>query len=165
MIIHSNALDIHLTTIQDLTFVLTIEKSESNRAFIGQWSIEEHTAAINDPNILHLTLKDSSGKRVGNIIVTGLQDPHLTVCIKRIVIHTKGLGYGKLSLRLLTDWIFKHTQTHRLWLDVRDHNHRARHVYESSGFILEGTLRECVKVGEHFESLHILSILRDEYLK
>ncbi|MEK4995637.1 GNAT family protein [Paenibacillus sp. FSL H7-0918] len=164
MIIHSETLDLQTTTEQDLAFVLAIEQSELNRAYIGQWSKEEHITAIHDPDILHLTIWERSGKRVGYIIVTGLQDIHLTVCIKRIVIHSKGFGYGKLSLRLVSDWIFQHTETHRLWLDVRDHNHRARHVYESCGFTLEGTLRDCMKVEGHFESLHIMSILRYEYI-
>ncbi|MEK4493694.1 MULTISPECIES: GNAT family N-acetyltransferase [Paenibacillus] len=120
---------------------------------------------MHDPDILHLTNWEGSGKRVGYIIVTGLQDTHLTVRIKRIVIHSKGFGYSKLSLHLVSDWIFQHTETHRLWLDVRDHNHRARHVYESCGSTLEGTLRDCVKVEGHFESLHIMSILRHEYIE
>ncbi|MEK4159087.1 MULTISPECIES: GNAT family N-acetyltransferase [Paenibacillus] len=65
----------------------------------------------------------------------------------------------------MSDWIFQHTETYRLWLDVRDHNHRARHVYESCGFTLEGTLRDCIKVEGHFESLHIMSILRHGYIE
>jgi RimJ/RimL family protein N-acetyltransferase len=165
MIIHSEAMVLQRTTVQDLAFVLAIEQSEINRVYIGQWNKEEHTSAIQDPDTLHLTIWDSSGKRVGYIIITGLQDTHLTVCIKRIVIHSKGFGYGKLSLCLVTDWIFRHTESHRLWLDVRDHNHRARHVYESCGFTLEGTLRDCMKVEGHFESLHIMSILRYEYIE
>lgn len=165
MFIHSEALNLQLTTEQDLEFVLLFEQNELNRPYIGQWSKEEHAAAIQDPDILHLTISDSSGERIGYMIITGLQDSNLTVCIQRIVIQQKGMGYGKLSLRLVTDWIFRHTETHRLWLDVRDHNHRARHVYESSGFTLEGTLRDCIKAGEHFESLHIMSILRHEYIE
>ncbi|WP_339318462.1 hypothetical protein [Paenibacillus sp. FSL R10-2734] len=74
MIIHSEALDLQRTTVQDLAFVLATEQNEGNRAYIGQWSKEEHTAAIQDPDILHLTIRESSGKRVGYIIVTGLQD-------------------------------------------------------------------------------------------
>ncbi|WP_368665798.1 GNAT family N-acetyltransferase [Paenibacillus odorifer] len=50
-------------------------------------------------------------------------------------------------------------------MDVRDHNHRARHVYESCGFTLEGTLLDCIKVEGHFESLHIMSILRHGYIE
>lgn len=165
MLLQSGIVNLQRTAVHDLEFVLTTEQSEANRAYIGQWSREEHMAALNDPDIMHLTIRDNSDERVGYVIITGLQDLNLTACIKRIAIQSKGLGYGKLSLRMVTDWIFQHTETHRLWLDVRNQNNRAKHVYESSGFTLEGTLRDCVKVGNAFESLHIMSILRHEYMK
>ncbi|WP_410512735.1 GNAT family protein [Paenibacillus sp. BR2-3] len=150
---------------QDLEFVLAAEQGQHNRAFIGQWTKEQHRAAFQDEDMLHLIIEDAAGKRVGYVIVTGLLEPNLAVCIKRIVIESKGLGYGKMTLRLLTDWVFRNTETHRLWLDVKDHNSRARHVYEGAGFIFEGTLRDCVKVADGFESLQIMSILRTEYLR
>ncbi|ULO07821.1 GNAT family N-acetyltransferase [Paenibacillus sp. 19GGS1-52] len=165
MILHSVGLDLRSTTKQDLDFVLAAEQGEPNRSFIGQWSREEHAAAIDDEDILHFIIQETSGEQTGYVILTGLQDPNLTVCIKRIVIQSKGRGYGTMTLRLLIDWIFVHTETHRLWLDVKDHNLRARHVYEGVGFTLEGTLRECVKVGESFESLQMMSILRQEFLE
>lgn len=63
MIIHSEALDLQRTTVQDLAFVLAIEQSELNRIYIGQWTKAEHAAALQDPDILHLTIWDSSGKK------------------------------------------------------------------------------------------------------
>ncbi|WP_342437520.1 GNAT family N-acetyltransferase [Paenibacillus sp. FSL L8-0436] len=164
MLIPSGLLDIRKTVLQDLDFVLAAEQAESNRRFIGQWSREQHDAALQDGDILHLITQDKSGEQAGYVIITGLQDPNLSVCIKRLVIQAKERGYGKTTLSLLTDWIFAQTETHRLWLDVKEHNSRARHVYEGAGFTLEGTLRECVKTGDSFESLHIMSILRSEYL-
>ncbi|MRN54152.1 GNAT family N-acetyltransferase [Paenibacillus monticola] len=165
MILHSEGLDLRSTTKQDLDFVLVAEQGEANRSFIGQWSREQHAAAIDDGDILHFIIQETLGEQMGYIILTGLQDPNLTVNIKRIVIQSKGRGYGTMTLQLLIDWIFVHTETHRLWLDVKDHNLRARHVYEGVGFRLEGTLRECIKVGKVFESLQIMSILRQEFLE
>jgi RimJ/RimL family protein N-acetyltransferase len=52
---------------------------------------------------------------------------------------------------------------HRLWLDVFEHNARARHVYRSVGFVEEGVLRECVKQQERYASLVVMSILENEY--
>ncbi|MDQ0192321.1 GNAT family N-acetyltransferase [Paenibacillus wynnii] len=162
--IHSESLQLRKTTEEDLEFVLAAEQAQHNCAFIGQWSKEEHRAALHDLDMLHLIIIDALGELTGYVIVTGLLDPNFAVCIKRIVIESKGLGYGKLTLRLLSDWIFQNTATHRLWLDVKDHNERARHVYEGAGFIFEGMLRDCVKVEKGFESLLIMSILRTEYL-
>ncbi|WP_342547837.1 GNAT family protein [Paenibacillus sp. FSL P2-0089] len=89
--------------------------------------------------------------------------PNLTLCIKRIVIQTKDRGYGTFTLKLLIHWAFNLTDTHRLWLDVKDYNVRAQHVYEAAGFKKEGTLRECIRTEGGFESLTIMSILREEY--
>lgn len=165
MRIHSDSIIMQKTTGQELDFVLAAEQAEQNRAFIGQWSREQHEAALTNEDILHLAVWDNAGKPVGYAIVTGLQNPNLAVCLQRIVIAAKGQGYGKKTVQLLADWVFANTPAHRLWLDVREHNSRARHVYESVGFKFEGTLRECVKVGDNFESLHIMSILRHEYSK
>lgn len=163
MLLQSEMMDLRTTNTEDLDYVLAAERDELNRRFIGQWSREQHTAALDDEDILHLTVQDKAGERAGYVILTGLQDPNLTICIKRIVIQTKGCGYGKMTLALLSSWVFTHTDTHRLWLDVKDHNARAQHVYEDAGFKLEGTLRDCVRTEDGFESLQIMSILRHEY--
>ena len=62
----------------------------------------------------------------------------------------KGQGYGHAALRLLKKVAFEQWQAHRLWLDVKDFNHRARHLYAAEGFVVEGTLRECLKNGDSF---------------
>lgn len=163
MLLHSETIELRPTAPEDLGFVLALEAGEPNRRFIGQWTREQHTAAFTDGDTLHLTVQDRAGERAGYVILTGLQDPNLTVCIKRIVMETKGAGYGTMTLALLSKWVFTHTDTHRLWLDVKDHNARAQHVYKGAGFKLEGTLRECVRTEGGFESLQIMSILRHEY--
>lgn len=161
--IRSGMLRLRETAEDDLAFVLNAEQGQANCAYIGQWTKEQHRGAFHNVDMLHLIIENASGERVGYVIITGLLDPNYAVCIKRIVIESKGLGYGTLTLKLLTDWVFQNTSAHRLWLDVKDHNNRARHVYEKAGFIFEGTLRDCVKVEGGFESLHIMSILRSEY--
>ncbi|MEK3675300.1 GNAT family N-acetyltransferase [Paenibacillus sp. FSL R10-2771] len=161
--LHSDLINLRATTLEDLDFVLAAESAELNRRFIGQWSRDQHTAALDDEDIMHLIVQDRAGERAGYVILTGIQDRNLTVCIKRIVIQTKGCGYGTMTLKLLSDWVFTRTDTHRLWLNVKDYNSRAQHVYEGAGFKLEGTLRECIRTEEGFESLQVMSILRHEY--
>jgi diamine N-acetyltransferase len=100
---------------------------------------------------------------IGYVIVYGLTDPNQNLCIQRIVITQKGKGYGKATLRLIQELAFGTWNAHRLWLDVKDFNDRARHVYESVGFQFEGILRDVVKVEDRFESYAILSILKPEY--
>ncbi|MHA6534757.1 GNAT family N-acetyltransferase [Paenibacillus sp. BAC0078] len=165
MLLHTENMELRTTAEEDLEFVLNAERSEANRPFIGQWSREQHAAALEDRDMLHLIIQEKTGEPSGYVILTGLLDPNLSVCIMRIAVQSKGRGFGKKTLALLTQWVFTQTHTHRLWLDVREHNSRARHVYENAGFRPEGILRECVKVGDSFESLMIMSILRHEFVE
>jgi RimJ/RimL family protein N-acetyltransferase len=66
-------------------------------------------------------------------------------------------------LRLIKNLAFEQLHAHRLWLDVKDFNYIARRLYEKEGFIVEGILRECIKVGDRFESLVLMSTLQSEY--
>lgn len=68
-----------------------------------------------------------------------------------------------MLLQAILSKAFDELAAHRLWLDVFEHNARARHVYRSVGFSEEGVLRECVKQQERYASLVVMSILEDEY--
>ena len=58
---------------------------------------------------------------------------------------------------------FQELGAHRLWLDVKPHNERARALYRSEGFVEEGTLRDALYYNGRFESLVVMSILRPEW--
>ncbi|NBD27802.1 GNAT family N-acetyltransferase [Paenibacillus glycinis] len=103
------------------------------------------------------------GVKIGYMILSGLKDPNKALCVKRITMKAKGRGYGKEAMEAMMKWAFENTVTHRIWLDVKDFNRRAQHVYESVGFRREGTLRESYLNGDVFESLIVMSILRHEY--
>ena len=149
------------TTSEDLDFVLTAENHPDNRDFVSQWTRQQHEEAIADPDALHFIIE--AGGAVGYTILYGLTEPNQALCIQRLVITQKGKGYGKATLRLLQKLAFEDWNAHRLWLDVKDYNQRARHVYESVGFQFEGIMRECAKKGDRFESFAIFSILKPEY--
>jgi diamine N-acetyltransferase len=117
---------------------------------------------LTDPDIAHLIVE--ADKRVGYVILAGLQDPNETIELRRIVIMEKGLGYGKAAIQQVKQEAFEKYQVNRLWLDVKEHNHRAQALYKSAGFVLEGTLRQCLKTENgHYESLLLMSILHEEY--
>jgi ribosomal protein S18 acetylase RimI-like enzyme len=152
------------TTATDLDFVLETEQHSENQAYVGQWSHQQHLAALTNPDYAHLLIESvSHAQAVGYMIVTGLQDPDRNTNLKRIVITVKGQGYGHQVLQLVKQLAFEQWRVHRLWLDVKDYNQRARHLYATEGFVEEGILRECLKRGDTFESLVIMSILETEY--
>ncbi len=157
---------IHLrpTIEQDLPFVLAAERAPENHRFVDQWTQAQHEAAINNTDIRHMIIERLNDRvPAGYLILAGLESPHRSIEFRRVVVIEKGMGYGRLTLRLVKQFAFEQQDAHRLWLDVKDHNTRARQLYQSAGFIEEGTLRECYKTKDGFESLVFMSMLRSEY--
>jgi diamine N-acetyltransferase len=152
------------TQVNDLAFVLRAEHDPANASFVEQWSYDQHLATLSDPNFAHLIVeRHSDAQPIGYLILVGLNNVHQSLEFRRIVITDKGHGYGRATIRVVKQLAFEQYHAHRLWLDVRAHNRRAQQLYQSEGFVIEGTLRECIKVEEHFESLVIMSLLCSEY--
>ena len=163
LLIENDRIQILHTEPQDISFVLQVEMEQENAQYVGQWSFEQHMNALGDIDILHLLVKNMAGKNVGYMILKGMTDPNDSIEFMRVVVTEKGLGYGKNVLSLIKKWCFEVRHAHRLWLDVRENNDRAQHVYESQGFKREGILRECVKMENHYESLVVMAMLAQEY--
>lgn len=163
IIAESPLIRIRRTQAKDLDFVLQTEVHEENLPFISQWSKSRHEEAIMSADMEHVIAESASGERVGYAMIAGLQNIHLSVELMRIAMARKGQGYGRETLRLLAEWAFETLHAHRLWLDVREHNVRAKTLYLSCGFVQEGMLRDCVRIGGGYQSLEILSMLETEY--
>jgi RimJ/RimL family protein N-acetyltransferase len=97
------------------------------------------------------------------VILGGLANPDSSIEFRRIVVVRKGQGYGRAIVRAVRELAFDELQAHRLWLDVKEHNARARALYKSEGFSEEGLLRECIRGPAGFESLVVMSLLHHEF--
>lgn len=161
MVKYLHALKLRRTEETDVDYVFGAEHSEENCRFVIPWSREQHLKALTDPDLAHLIVQTET--KVGYIILAGLLDPNQGIEFRRIVITEKGRGYGKAALEMVKEVAFETYNAHRLWLDVKAQNHRARAVYRAAGFIVEGTLRECLHAGNGYDSLVIMSMLRQEY--
>ena len=156
------ALELNLTTKEDLPYILEIENQAENRPFIGAYSMDRHRGVIENSDELHLTFKDQ-GKLIGYAILQGLDNQNNVIEFKRITIVEKGKGYGRAALKEVKKYCFEKLNCHRLWLDVFDFNTRARHLYKSEGFTEEGLIRECIKTEDGYQNLFLMSILKHEY--
>ena len=74
-------------------------------------------------------------------------------------------GYGSEALRLLLAFGFGEINLNRIYLTVNANNARAIRVYEKSGFVREGVLRQDRYRGGHYEDVVMMSILREEYYR
>ena len=154
------------TAENDLNFVLQAEQNHENSPFVTQWTKQQHQDSLSSSDIAHFIVEiiiDNSP--VGYTILAGLTNPNQCIELRRIVITDKGKGYGRETLQLIKKLSFEELLAHRLWLDVKEHNLRAKKLYKSEGFIVEGCLRECVKTLDKWESLIIMSMLRKDYLE
>ena len=152
------------TSEHDLEFVLNAEGSAENRSFVSGWARDQHLAALTSEDLSHLIIESiADSSRVGYVILAGMADANQSIEFRRIVVTEKGRGYGKEALRLVKQLAFEELKAHRLWLDVKEHNLRARNLYQSEGFVQEGVLRECIKAEAGFESLVVMSMLAREY--
>ncbi|UFJ39275.1 GNAT family N-acetyltransferase [Brevibacillus humidisoli] len=151
----------------DLPFILRTEGETENRQYVSQWSGEQHHTAMLNNDYAYLLIEALAERRpLGYVIIAGLKNPNRSVELLRIALAERGKGYGREALQLIKHWVFTECRAHRLWLDVKEGNGRAQHLYRSEGFVIEGTLRECIKVegsSDDYESLIVMSILSGEY--
>jgi len=148
----------------DLDFVLAAESAPENAPFILQWPRGRHAAAIRSPAAAHRVVEDArGGPPVGYVILLGVGEPDRSIEFRRLVVTEKGCGYGRAAVRAIKRLAFEGLGAHRLWLDVKEFNQRARRLYESEGFTPEGLLRECYLGERGFESVYVLSVLEGEY--
>jgi diamine N-acetyltransferase len=153
------------TTPADLELVIATERADDSAGFVLQWSHDQHLAALRDATIAHWILETEGehGRAIGFVILAGVEPPGGTVEFKRIVVREKGAGLGRAAVRLVKREVFERYRAHRLWLDVFEHNQRARALYASEGFMVEGTLREHVEWDGERRSLVLMSMLNREY--
>lgn len=148
----------------DLDFVLSLEQDPENLPFITPWERTQHEAAIRFPDFRHFIIEAGPGlDAAGFIILIGCRSQHQSLELKRMVVQAKGQGTGRAALRVAKKVAFEDLGAHRLWLDVKKRNVRAKALYDSEGFVVEGELREAVKVPGGFESMTLMSMLAAEF--
>lgn len=148
----------------DLDFVLSLEQDPANLPFITPWERTQHEAAIRFPDFRHFIVEGGADlESVGFVILIGCRSQNQSLELKRMVIRSKGEGYGRGALRVVKKVAFDDLGAHRLWLDVKQRNARAKALYDGEGFVQEGVLREAIRVEGGFESMIVMSMLAAEY--
>lgn len=123
------------TTEADLDFVLKTESDVHNRRYIGQWSRDQHAAALQASDKRHLIVERSAdGKAVGYVILEDVNGRPEGVQFRRIALAERGRGYGKAAVQAVTAHVFDSLGAGRIWLDVMETNAIALAVYKQSGF-------------------------------
>lgn len=148
----------------DIPWIASLERHPEARSFVGQWSEERHLQTLSSGDARYFVSGPESGAMQAFAILRGIEEASRSIELKRLVVATTGRGLGRQILKELMRIIFEEFQAHRMYLDVYEDNARARHVYESLGFVYEGIMREAGERDGEFISLHLMSMLDREFL-
>jgi diamine N-acetyltransferase len=119
----------------DLDFVLALEQHPDNRSFIGQWSRDEHAAALVRPDREHwIVERGNPHEPVGYVILYDVIAAGYGVYVKRIAVADKSRGLGRRALAALVEHAFEDLAAPSVCLAVYPHNARARRSYAAIGF-------------------------------
>ncbi|MGC9376310.1 GNAT family N-acetyltransferase [Streptomyces sp. MH13] len=96
------------------------------------------------PDRLDLAVTDPADGGLLGEVVLHEWEPESRSCTFRILLGARGRGRGAgtEATRLVVGYGFEELGLHRIQLDAYGHNHRALHVYEKVGFVVEGVRRE-----------------------
>ena len=119
---------------EDLAFVTALARHGDNNGFIGQWSDEEHLAAIAGKGKREHWIIERDGRAAGYLIAYDCRFLDAGFYVKRILVSDKERGTGRDALRQFVDRAFAMNGVSCVWLIVRDFNVRAQHVYAKLGF-------------------------------
>ena len=148
----------------DLDFILASEAEPENARYIIADSRVYHKDTLDSPAGIHFIVeRKDNGEAVGFLMAMGRNSPHHEQYWRRVIVNERGKGYGKEAMKLLMAWAFEDAGAHRGWLDCKEYNDRALHVYESLGLRREGLLRDTIFVDGKYENLVVLGILEDEW--
>jgi diamine N-acetyltransferase len=122
------------TTASDLEFVTTLERDAANRDYIGQWSDDEHLAAIRGERNRRHRIIEVDGVPGGYMISYDGRPASPSIYLKRFVVREKERGVGRAAMRAFLADIHSHAEITFTWLLVREWNARAQAVYGHMGY-------------------------------
>lgn len=149
----------------DLGYIMTLQFAPENLKFIVPFDEDYHREIINSDGSEKLDIiieEIDTGLAAGYFMLRELDSP----CAEftHVIIGRKGLGYGREALNLLLKWTFEFKKFHRVWIDCKEYNSIALHLYESVGFVREGVLREIILTNGVWENLIVFGMLDREFL-
>lgn len=147
----------------DVPRIIEFESAPGARHFVGQWSDERHRVTLASDDARYFVSESEAGEFEGYAILRGLAETSGAIELKRVVVGVPGRGTGRRILEELIRISFEELQAHRLFLDVYQDNARARHLYESLGFVYEGVMRDAARRDGTYCNLCIMSMLEHEY--
>ncbi len=119
----------------------------------------EQSAALTD-----LMVTDLAGIPIGLVSLWDRSVPHEAAELSIwLGAGHRDRGLGTEALRLALRYAFDDLRLHKIYLRVLEYNVRARRAYEKCGFVVEGHLREEMRVGGEWHTLVYMGVLAPEF--
>lgn len=166
ILIETKRLRLRRADLDDLQFIMDIQHAPENVKFIVSFDEKSHEKILNGTSHdkMDVIVEERDGNNpVGYFLLSELDNPHNKVEITHVIIAKKNCGYGRESLTALLQWIFMTKKFHRAFLDCKEYNSVALHLYESLGFKREGIMRDVICTSGVYENLVLLGILEGEF--
>ena len=117
---------------EDVSAIVDMERQPDAKDFVHVNSPEEHSQQMADPNIVYLRITQEDA--LIGFFILALDSDQTSVEFRRIVVSSKGKGLGQKAIKKMEHYCQTELRRSRVWLDVYEHNDRARHVYEKLGY-------------------------------
>lgn len=159
----SEHLSVRAAKIEEIEWVMSLERKEENKEYIFQGSYKDHQNEINNPSTYLCVIEQKNiHKKIGFFI--GEYDAKNDVFeFRRFVMDVKNQGFGTELTKSLMAYAFHTLKINRFWLDVFTYNSAGIHIYEKLGLKRDGIIREGYKDNNIYKSYYIYSILKNEY--
>lgn len=116
---------------EELELICGMEQGEA-RNFVIPYSMEKHQSEFEKPDVVYKSVW--SDRQLIGFVILVLERDARSVEFRRIVVSKPGFGYGTRVVRIVDQICRGEFGRARVWLDVFETNHRARHVYEQCGY-------------------------------
>lgn len=149
----------------DLSYIIALEYAPENLKFIVPFDEKFQLEVIRSDGSekMNVIIEEiETSQSVGYFLLQGLNTHEIEWT--HVIVGKKGFGYGREGLNLLMKWSFEIKKFHRGWLDCKDYNTVALNLYESSGMMREGLIRETLFTNGIYENLVVFGILDREFL-
>lgn len=108
---------------------------------------------------------DDGGKRCGIVELVNIRERHRQ-CEFQIIVapDAQGHGYAGRATRDALAYAFKNLNLNKVYLEVDNKNDRAIHVYEKSGFQVEGVLKQEYFADGEYQDVTRMAVFQDDFL-
>lgn len=131
-----------------------------------EWYLEKTNDRESSDAFLYKVVDVETEEVVGHISLGSISRKNRSARISRVLIGSgehKGKGYCRDMIMAVLKFGFNELKLHRISLGVYDSNTAALKCYQSSGFTIDGRMRDILRFRDEWWTLIEMSILEDEW--